>query len=160
MTEYVVVKGKSLLTRDREQLLGGTILSNRGFTEEQLERLRAAGFVRKLDEPEPEDAPPPMLKPESEVEMGPGKDWVEPKVGRLEEELKKEKEAKLAPELQKEEKLEQPKKWNLHPDTLSEKGLEELNVMILERDPHAFDRDGPYETREEATAHLTMDIGR
>lgn len=44
--------------------------------------------------------------------------------------------------------------WSTNPAELSETSLEDLNIMILERDPTI----APFETREEAVAQLTMDF--
>jgi hypothetical protein len=46
--------------------------------------------------------------------------------------------------------------WNLDPAELSGKDIDDLNVMILERD----DSIDPFETTEEAVAFLSKDFGK
>lgn len=43
--------------------------------------------------------------------------------------------------------------WTLDPDTLKDKSLDDLNVMVLERDSSVE----PFETEEEAIAYLSQD---
>lgn len=45
-------------------------------------------------------------------------------------------------------------KWNLDPATLSDKSIEQLNAMVLERDPKVK----PFDTPEEAMAFLSSDF--
>ncbi len=45
-------------------------------------------------------------------------------------------------------------KWNRDPALLQQKSLEKLNILISEIDPAV----APFETREEAVAHLTQDF--
>lgn len=47
--------------------------------------------------------------------------------------------------------------WNINPDELQGKSVDELNVMILERAPEGGDEPPEFETPEEAVAYLSQD---
>lgn len=150
---YMVVTGKSVITRQQEHLLGGAVVPEEAFTEEGIANLVRAGFLRKATDPDPEPDTHPMLRPDSNLKLGPSREWVEPKVGdsppppiNYDE----------PPVTETKPQVDTP--WSLDPRMLEGKTIEQLNVMILERDPHAFGDEGPYETVEEAVAHLTRDV--
>jgi hypothetical protein len=52
------------------------------------------------------------------------------------------------------ERFDPVKKWNVNPVSLTGMGLQELNIMVLERDPTV----PPFETIEEAAAQLSKDF--
>lgn len=52
------------------------------------------------------------------------------------------------------QKLDPVKKWNINPASLVGKDIQQLNIMVLEREPTMT----PFETIEEAAAQLTRDF--
>ena len=68
--------------------------------------------------------------------------------------LQEAKKAKLNPDKDKTKKLARVGRWNINPRTLVGKNLDQLNIMIAERDTKA----PRFETLEEAAAFLTKDF--
>jgi len=157
---FKVAKGCSIIDRGRVlHKAGSLITTDKHMTKADCEGHVKSGHlipVAEAADPTPGDAnllvenapgvqtPTPLKSSEDE------KDQVRTNAVKVESGITK---IETLPE----KKVQQVKTlWNFDPKRIAKKGVDELNVMILERD----DKVVPFETKEEALAFMTQDTGK
>lgn len=126
-------------TLDENVLVGGNVILKystlpSNVPEERIKDLLKRGLIKKI-----------TLKEAKTL------DTENQETKRILDEAKKE---KLKPDKNKKRRLNRVGRWNINPRTLVGKTLDQLNIMIAERDPKV----GRYETIPEAVGQLTKDF--